>query len=74
MDLYLLVGVFIEVFSSAVKLGVSQVFDNSGKEKDKATELRMNLSKPVVVCGDICVDFFHKPPRLGKKVNIYCYI
>lgn len=56
-----------EVISSDVKLGM---FESAQvKDKDKDRDFKMTLQKPIVVCGDICVDFFHKPPRLGKKVN-----
>lgn len=59
--------VMFEVISSDVKLGM---FESAQvKDKDKDRDFKMTLQKPIVVCGDICVDFFHKPPRLGKKVN-----
>ena len=43
------------------------MFDSATK---KDAELVMALPKPVIVAGDICVEFWHKPPRLGKKVII----
>ena len=61
-------GVYFEMFASKTKLGESPLFD-SAKKKDK--ELVMSIP-PVPLCGDVCVEFFHKPFKLKKKVcNLY---
>lgn len=65
--LWYLSDVFYDIFSSKVKLGSSAMFE--GQQSKTGSILEMPLSKPVVICGDVCVDFFHKPPRIGKKVK-----
>ena len=52
------------MFASKTKLGESAIFDTA-KRHDK--ELVMSIP-PVPLCGDVCVEFFHKPFKLKKKV------
>jgi hypothetical protein len=58
--------VYYDISASKVKLASSTVFE--GQQSKKGTILEMPLQKAVVVCSDVCVDFFHKTPRIGKKV------
>ncbi|XP_053389008.1 phosphatidylinositol 3,4,5-trisphosphate 3-phosphatase and dual-specificity protein phosphatase PTEN-like isoform X2 [Mercenaria mercenaria] len=62
-------NVFYDIFANKVKLGSSALFE--GQQSKMGTTLEMPLSKSVIVCGDCCVDFFHKPPRIGKKERIF---
>lgn len=55
-----------DVIASKVKLGSSPTYE--GQQSKTGGVLDMVLPTPIVVCGDVCVDFFHKPPRIGKKV------
>ncbi|XP_052266761.1 phosphatidylinositol 3,4,5-trisphosphate 3-phosphatase and dual-specificity protein phosphatase PTEN-like isoform X7 [Dreissena polymorpha] len=62
-------SVMYDVYCSGVKLGSSQLYemDVPKDKKERNKEQKMNLPKGIVVCGDICVDFFHKPLRIGSK-------
>ena len=64
-----------DVYCSGVKLGSSPLYemDVPKDKKERNKEQKMNLPKGIVVCGDICVDFFHKPLRIGKKVTYFVH-
>ncbi|KAL4241099.1 hypothetical protein ACF0H5_001877 [Mactra antiquata] len=61
-------NVMFDVIVSKVKLGTSPTYEG---QHSKTGVLDMMLPFPIMVCGDICVDFFHKPPRIGKKERIF---
>ena len=61
-------GVFFEMYASKTKLGESPLFDTAKKHD---TELVMSIP-PIPLCGDVCVEFFHKPYKLKKKVMQTC--
>lgn len=60
-------SVLFEMFASKTKLGESPLFD-SAKKND--TELVMSIP-PVPLCGDVCIEFFHKPYKLKKKERMF---
>lgn len=62
-------NVYYDVILSKTKLASSNVFE--GQQSKHGSILEMPLSRPVIVCGDVCVDFFHKHPRIGKKERIF---
>ena len=59
-------GVFFEIFANGTKLAESPLFDTAKKHD---SELVMSIP-PIPVCGDLCVEFFHKPYKLKKKVHV----
>ena len=60
------------MIASKVKLGSSPTYE--GQASKGGAELEMVLPSPIIICGDVCVDFFHKPPRIGKKIMYFMYI
>ena len=69
------------VHSSKTKIYTSQVYEGAKKGD---SYMMMELPQPILVCGDLMVEFFNKP-RMMKKVgriasnilvniyNIICY-
>lgn len=60
-------SVLFEMYASKTKLGESPLFDTAKKHD---TELVMNIP-PIPLCGDVCVEFFHKPYKLKKKERMF---
>jgi hypothetical protein len=48
-----------------VKVYSSPVYD----VKKEANDLYMETTQSVPVCGDIQIEFFHKPKKMPKKVG-----